>query len=73
MLNRMLCEGMRTTRCKSPCRMASSILGNSTADGRVPSGNGCWSSNSDSIFSKCDLPEPKKPEIHTPLALVSFK
>ena len=27
------------------------------------------SSISDSIFSRCDLPDPKNPEIHTPLAV----
>ena len=29
-----------------------------------------FSRRSASIFSRCDLPDPKKPEIHTPLAVL---
>ncbi|MNL79600.1 hypothetical protein D3C87_2062450 [compost metagenome] len=69
MLNRMLFEGIATAFLSLACSSMSSawIFGMKMSRAVLPS---TWrfSSNRASIFKRCDLPEPKKPETHTPLA-----
>ncbi|MNT69127.1 hypothetical protein D3C72_2074190 [compost metagenome] len=69
MLNRMLFEGMATA-CLSMLRNSASsswILGRKISRAEEPSMRR-FSNKSASIFNRCDLPDPKKPETHTPLA-----
>ena len=69
MLNRMVSVGTFTAR-----RALASIMGSSKRGAMMSIAArpfAVWpESRYESILRKCDLPEPKKPEIHTPILSV---
>ena len=76
MLNSRLRAGIAVAFLRSARMISSSTLGSRISTGRLPWAPGCsdgrrfsLSSISESIFSRCDLPDPKNPEIQTPLAV----
>ena len=73
MLKRMLRAGIRAAFARLPRRIWSSIFGRMMCFGCGPPANGRLSRRSERIFKRSDLPEPKSPEIQTPLALFSLR